>query len=345
MNSTLQLYKKEDVEFSITSTATNNTILYFETLDEEGPDKRGQIRLNTDSNEVFTDKGLKVGQLIAVYLKDTTNIKNQYISNNNGSIFKIRGIYTWSITLDFIDLTVDSVEKEQTVQEDYPTTGKTTYLKATFNVIDREIGRFTAYAQTEIEDIRFKIELSNVGKIIGANEAFIFKEYDILEGGIDWNLVNKKRKEMLMMKSLIYPYIGSYKSIINAINFFGYNDLQLNEYYRNIDSGSKDFHKLFKVEIPDIFDNTVEGWNESDFLKHTFPNEKFEETNLLNLMGSSKDELAHIKSFKDLYGDDLFEDNYVPPSAGGSEEQGSEDDFFNGGHVNDLNALLNTLRN
>jgi hypothetical protein len=29
------------------------------------------------------------------------------------------------------------------------------------------------------------------------------------------------------MKHLIYPYIGSYKSIINAINFFGYNDLQL----------------------------------------------------------------------------------------------------------------------
>ena len=283
MQATLQLYKKEDVEFTITSTATNNTILYFETLDEEGPDKRGQIRLNTDSGEVFTDKGLKVGQLVAVYLKDTTNIKNQYISHNNGSIFKIRGIYTWTIILDFIDPTVDFVEKEQTVLEEYPTAGKTTYLKATFNVIDREIGRFAAYAQTEIEDIRFKIELSNVGKIIGANEAFIFKEYDILEGGIDWNLVNKKRKEMLMMKSLIYPYIGSYKSIINAINFFGYNDLQLNEYYRNIDSGSKDFHKLFKVEIPDIFDNTVEGWNESDFLKHTFPNEKFEETNLLNL--------------------------------------------------------------
>lgn len=55
---------------------------------------------------------------------------------------------------------------------------------------------------------------------------FIFKQYDIEEGGIDWVYLNMK-KEMLMMKHLICPYIGSYKSIINAINFFGYNDLQL----------------------------------------------------------------------------------------------------------------------
>jgi len=88
---------------------------------------------------------------------------------------------------------------------------------------------------------------------------------------------------MLMMKHLIYPYIGSYKSIINAINYFGYNDLELNEYYRNIDELSANYLKLFKVEIPDIFDNTVEGWTENDFIKHTMPNEKYEATNLFNL--------------------------------------------------------------
>ena len=88
---------------------------------------------------------------------------------------------------------------------------------------------------------------------------------------------------MLMMKHLIYPYIGSYKSIINAINFFGYNDLELNEYYRNIDTNSANFLKLFKVEIPDIFDNSVEGWTENDFIKHTMPNDNFEDTNLFNL--------------------------------------------------------------
>ena len=59
-----------------------------------------------------------------------------------------------------------------------------------------------------------------------------------------------------------------------------------------------------------------------------------------------KDELANIKSYKELYGDGLFGDSYVPPSAGGSEEQSAEE-FFNGGHVDDLSidALLHMLRN
>ena len=104
-----------------------------------------------------------------------------------------------------------------------------------------------------------KTELNNIGKNIEPYDIFIFKEYDIEEGGNDWIYLNRKRKEMLMMKHLIYPYIGSYKSIINAINFFGFNDLQLNEYYRNVDPDSINFLKLFKVEIPDIFDNTVKG--------------------------------------------------------------------------------------
>jgi hypothetical protein len=211
-----------------------------------------------------------------------TNNTNQYNSYNTGSIFKIRQVFAKTIILDFFEPD-DVLDFESTVVYDWPTTSKKTYLKATFKVIDREIARFFLYAQTEIEDVRFKINLTNIGKNIGPNEAFIFKEYDIIEGGVDWKYLNMKRKELLMNKNLIYHYVGAYKSIINAINFFGYNDLQLNEYYRNKIPTSKDFNKLFKVEIPDIFDNTVDGWNENDFLKHTFPNENFEETKLMNL--------------------------------------------------------------
>jgi hypothetical protein len=172
---------------------------------------------------------------------------------------------------------------EKTVISNYPKPGNTTYLSVTFKVKDKEIGRFVTYGQTEDEDIRYKIELGNQGKLINPDEVFIFKDYDINEGGIDWTFLNKKRKEMLMVKDVIYPYIGSYKSLINAINYFGYNDLQLNEYYRNINPQSKLFGQLFKVEIPDIFDNTVKGWSERDFIKFTLPNPNYEETNLFNL--------------------------------------------------------------
>lgn len=282
LRSILQLYKREDVSLSFESTSTNNTFITLETLEPGGSNKRGLIKLNTTSSEYFTEKGLKEGQLISIYIKDNTNKRNQYISENNGTIVKIRNVFYKTIIVDFI-APGDYLYQENTVVSNYPSNGETTYCKMDIIVIDKEIGRFITYGQTEIEDIRFKTELGNVGKLISANEVFIFKEYDILEGGIDWTYLNKKRKEMLMMKHLIYPYIGAYKSIINAINFFGYNDLQLNEYYRNINPESEKFLKLFKQEIPDIFDNTVEGWTESDFITNNFPNDDYEETRMFNL--------------------------------------------------------------
>ena len=282
IRSILQLYKKEDVSITIDSTSINDTFVTFETLDLNGPDKRGIIKLNTNSSQYFVDKGLKEGQLIAIYIKDNINKKRQHISNNNGTILKIRSVFYKTIIVDFLD-EQDYLFQESTLISNYPSNGEKTYCKLDIKVIDREIGRFITYGQTEIEDVRFKTELGNVGKLIAPNEVFIFKEYDVLEGGIDWTYLNKKRKEMLMMKHLIYPYIGAYKSIINAINFFGYNDLQLNEYYKNINPQSEKFLKLFKQEIPDIFDNTVEGWTESDFITNNFPNDDYEETRMFNL--------------------------------------------------------------
>ena len=281
LRSLLQLYKKEDIYFTINSNQFNQ--VYLQTLDLDGPDKRGMISLGQYSTASFLDNGLKLGQHIVIYLKDNQNKKDQYISYNNGTILKIREVYSSQIIVDFFDINNDIIDTETSIITNYPKVNQTTYLDFSIKVIDKEVGRFFTYGQTEEEDIRFKIELGNVGKLIAPDDVFIFKQYDIEEGGIDWLYLNKKRKEMLMMKHLIYPYIGSYKSIINAINFFGYNDLQLNEYYRNIDTTSSNFLKLFKVEIPDIFDNTVEGWVENDFIKHTMPNDNFEGTNLFNL--------------------------------------------------------------
>jgi len=288
LRSVLQMYKREGVLFELSSTSINSEIISFNTITDSLGNRTGEIRLNTLSSEYFvTDnlgnkRGLKSGQLLRIDISDKTNTKKQYTSRNSGRIFRIKDVFNRSIIVEFLR-SEDSLFEETTVVSDYPKVGTTTYLGVTFTVVDREIARFNVIGQTEEEDERFKIELGNIGKNIGSDEVFIFKEYDINEGGSDWVYLNKKRKEMLMSKHLIYPYIGSYKSIINAINFFGYNDLELNEYYRNINESSDKFGKLFKVEIPDIFDSTVEGWIENDFIKHTLPNENFETTNLFNL--------------------------------------------------------------
>jgi hypothetical protein len=276
--SIIQLYKKEEIKFYIDS--DQNTVISLST--KINSPKVGVITINELSSETFTNRGLKPGQIIAIYLKDITNNKNQYISDNSASLFKIKEVYTKELIVDFLSVN-DELLSEETVISDYPNLGDLTYLRFTIEVQDKEIARFNVFGQTEEEDERFKIELGNVGKLIDPDDVFIFKDYDILEGGIDWLYLNRKRKEMLMMKHLIYPYIGAYKSIINAINYFGYNDLQLNEYYRNVNPDSKNFSKLFKVEIPKIFDNTVEAWEENDFILNTYPNNNYEETKLFNL--------------------------------------------------------------
>jgi hypothetical protein len=277
--SELLLMKKEEIEFSI-ETDDNNYITFDTDFNEFG--SFGTIKINETSSNYFTDRGLKPGQLIAILLKDVSNEKNQYTSLNNASIFRVKEVYSKIILVDYVS-EFGLLIPEKTIIQDYPLVGNKTYLRFTLRVLEREIGRFLCYAQTEDEDERFKIELGNIGRLISPDEVFIFKEYDILEGGIDWSILNRKRKEMLMMKHLIYPYIGSYKAIINAINYFGYNDLILNEYFRDIDPSSPNFGKNYKVKIPDIFDNSVEGWTENEYIKNTFPNEKYEETNTFNL--------------------------------------------------------------
>lgn len=289
LRSVLQLYIKETVDFTIdTSLDVTDMIFFVNEFDQRRNRSFGRIFLDNLSTSLFTSdsdgnqRGLQVGQHLAIFIKDVTNSKKQYVSNNSGYLLKIRNVFSREIIVDYFKI-ADSLDVESTLIEDFPSFGSTTYLSVRFVVWNREIARFNLFGQTEIEDERFHIELNNVGKLISSDDVYIFKEYDIKEEGIDWNYLNSKRKEMLMMKNLIYPYIGSYKSIINAINYFGYNDLELYEYYQNVNFDSEDFLKLFKVEIPDIFDNTVEGWTDNDFIKNTFPNSNYEDTNLFNL--------------------------------------------------------------
>lgn len=286
LRSILQLYKRENIKFDIIPNNYNDHVLEFSTFVDDDGKRYGKIdilsyTLNFLVDENNKKRGLKPGQLLKVEIVDVTNKKNQYISNNNGMILKIKNVYSKTLILEYLG--EKEFDKETNIIFDYPKNGIKTYLKTTFTVIDKEIARFNVMGQTEIEDVRFNIELKNIGKNINNEDVYIFKEYDINEGGVDWKFLNYKRKEMLMNKGLIYPYIGSYKSIINAINFFGYNDLELYEYYRNINIKSPNFNKLFKIEIPDIFDNSVEGWKENDFIKNTLPNENYEYTNLFNL--------------------------------------------------------------
>lgn len=272
--STLLLSKIEEVEFSIITNPLSDNLVFEHKEDISTNEKWGEIHIDISSNTYFTSRNLRSGQLLQLFISDNTNIYNQKISMNNGKIFKIREVYSKMLVLDYID---SEIVNEQT------TINNSTYMTTIFKVVPKVIGQFNVLGQTEIEDIRFKTELTNIGRNVTLDDIFIFDSYDINEQGVDWEFLNKKRKEMLMVAPDIFNYIGSYKAIINAINYFGYNDLELYEYYRYINRKSPNFGKLFKVEIPDIFNNEVSGWENKDFIKNTMPNKNFKETNLFNL--------------------------------------------------------------
>ena len=147
------------------------------------------------------------------------------------------------------------------------------------------------YGQTEIEDVRYKVNLNNLGVQSEEDVYQILYDSDIEDNAIDYVLFNRKRKEMLTNFREIYDYIGSYKSLVNAINYFGYNDLQLYEYYQNINQSSYLYSKLHKVLIPDIFDNSIPGWNEIDFISGKYQDHNtWKKTNLFNLSYRITDE-------------------------------------------------------
>ena len=107
------------------------------------------------------------------------------------------------------------------------------------------VAKIKFYAETVEEDERLKIWNANLGYNITPEDTMIFYKSDIKEYMPDYKLLNEKRKELMMEGSNIYPYIGSYKAIINAIKFFGYENLYIIEYWRNVNPEDENFGKIY----------------------------------------------------------------------------------------------------
>lgn len=112
-----------------------------------------------------------------------------------------------------------------------------------------DIARITFYAETIEEDERLKVWNENLGYNLKPEDTIIFKHSDIHEYLPDFKILNEKRKELMLEGHNIYPYIGGYKSILNAIKFFGYDNLNIVEYWRNIDENDSEYWKLYRTYV------------------------------------------------------------------------------------------------
>jgi hypothetical protein len=118
------------------------------------------------------------------------------------------------------------------------------------------IAEFSVYGEGIEEEDRFKVWAQNFGIRFLREDANILKDYDIKEAYPDMAALNTARKNLLVNKEEIYPYIGTYKGLINFINILGYRDLlKVKEYWKNINPTSAYFDKLAMIDITDYLDD------------------------------------------------------------------------------------------
>lgn len=106
------------------------------------------------------------------------------------------------------------------------------FEKSTQNVTI--IGTFNMTAETEGEDERYRAFIANFGLPSLDDIEPAFRETNMDEDLPDYISRNKHAKKLFLSYSEIFPYAGTYKALVNAVKFLGYDDIFFKEWYKNI---------------------------------------------------------------------------------------------------------------
>lgn len=114
------------------------------------------------------------------------------------------------------------------------------YLKSMVNEnIVFFMGAISIKTEVEGEDERFRTLLTNFGIPDPVNYSNIFAEQDYQEEGKDFDLINRKSKELMLTYDQIFSYVGTYKALYRAIKYLGYQDIIFKEWYTIKDQNDK----------------------------------------------------------------------------------------------------------
>ena len=152
---------------------------------------------------------------------------------------------------DLLEVHIAFVASEKSPETTYKRTLIISYENGS---VKHNIAKISFFAETEEEDERLKVWNENLGYNLKPEDTIIFKHSDIHEYMTDFKILNEKRKELMLEGQNIYPYIGSYKAILNAIKFFGYDNLNIVEYWRNINGYDGDYDKIYRTYVYSIKD-------------------------------------------------------------------------------------------
>ena len=133
--------------------------------------------------------------------------------------------------------------------------------------------------ETIAEDERFGKLLENFGRDVTPEQELIMRDSDVNEGRPDFELLNSKRKEMLLEGDNIWPYVGSYRGLVNIVNWFGYYDVRIKEYWLNVAAQDEYFGKYRQLQIP--FQLKDKGASTEGI--ELLPSKHYKKTNLFGL--------------------------------------------------------------
>ena len=117
-----------------------------------------------------------------------------------------------------------------------------------------KIGQLNVHGVAIGYDERYNAIFENFGIMNPKTYYSIFKEHNIHEENPDWKMINEKSKELFLSYSEIFPYIGTYKALINAVNFLGYDDIYFREWFKMInDPNNKEVS--YKIDLNNLSSN------------------------------------------------------------------------------------------
>ena len=153
-------------------------------------------------------------------------------------------------------------------------------LQITDKCTNTIVAEFTVWAESIEEDERLRVMTQNMGYNVIASDSTVFRDTNLKEALPDYVEINLKRKEIMMEGSNIYPFIGSYKGLINAIKFFGYDTLKVQEFWKNVNANSPQFGNYIQSNNIDLFSPLAQFDDKSI----TLPNKNFRKTSMFSLI-------------------------------------------------------------
>lgn len=265
-------------------------------------------------NKIFTSTGT-VSRLFIYRIEDENDVSNRLYQYNLIEDSNYDSPVISNLSERFFPLTYDSGE---IMSGDYRSTSDIDSSCFTINIAlnsDQEslIGRvliiedITTSTPTTIlrmefvgevvgEDERLNVLLGNIGQELYKEDTGILRDSDPKEPYPDYILVNNKRKELLLQASEIFPYLGSYKGLVNIITFFGYQDLRIKEYWLNIQKSSTGTNSALQQteNFLDKVKNTPHG--ESVLIDSLHDDENSGKFKQVEVYGPRKDGTFGIKS-------------------------------------------------